>query len=166
MANTFQLKLDLDKQTSMQVVRIRQGDQSGTTIKAWLYDHGTTYTVPNTAKGVYFQMRLPDGEHYYSKSIDASGAGYVQVTLDEEYAASEAGRVVNAYFKIVVTNSETYSTAPFVVVILPDALEGMSVPESYDSEIQDAIDRCNDAAEILETLTPLTNAEIDAITAS
>ena len=162
MANTFQLKLDLDKQTALQTVRIRQGDELGTTIRAAIYDHGTLASVMDGT--CYFVMKLPDGEHYYRKSATFTG-GIATVTIDEQEAASVPGRVCNAYFTIRGTGA-TFSTAPFVVVILPDALDGATVAESYDSAIQDAIDRCNDAAAILETLTPLTNAEIDAITGS
>ena len=139
MANIFEVKLDLDKQTSMQVVRIRQGDHSGTTIKAYLFDHGTPYSVQNTFKAVNFVMRLPDGEHYYRKNIDTFGTGYVQVTIDEDEAASVAGRTCLAYFSIAVTNTEAYSTSAFTVIVEPDALADALPPDSYDDAIDQAI---------------------------
>lgn len=160
MANTFNLRLDLDKRSPMQVVTIRQGDKDGTTITASVYDHGIAASL--TGATAYFEMLLPDNAHYYRKAATASG-GSVSVTVDETEAASVAGRSYNAYFTFTIGGS-TYSTSPFTVVVLPDALADMEPSESYDQAIQDAIDRCNDAAAILETLTPISNAEIDAIT--
>jgi hypothetical protein len=54
--------------------------------------------------------------------------------------------------------------SPFTVTVEPDAVGDAELPEDYDTAIQDAIDRCNAAAAVLEAMQPLTNAEIDAIT--
>lgn len=124
MANTFHLRLDLDKQSPMQVVRIRQGDRDGTTIRADLYDHGTAYTIPQAMKGIYFVMRLPDGEHYYRKATDGGGTTYVTVTIDEVEAGSVTGSTALAYFQLVTNDSARLSTSSFEVVVLPDAMDG------------------------------------------
>ena len=160
--NTFDVSLDLDKGVTRQpqVVRIRQADHDGTTIHATIYDHGAP--LASTPSACSFAMRLPDGAHYYRKTATYSG-GVASVTIDETQAASVAGRTVLAYFSVTFGTS-VYSTGAFAVIVLPDAVGDDELPEDYDSEIQAAIDRCNAAATVLESLQPLTNAEIDAIT--
>lgn len=135
--NTFNLALDLDKSVSRTspVVRLRQGDHDGTTITASVYDHGSAASL--TGATAYFEMLLPDNAHYYRKAATASG-GSVSVTVDETEAASVVGRACNAYFTFTIGGS-TYSTAPFTVVVLPDALADAVPPDSYDDAIDQAI---------------------------
>ena len=168
--NTFDLRLDLDKGlTPGQVVRIRQGDTDGTTIRATIYDHGTALSGTVTACSIV--MKLPDGTHYYRKGASWAD-GTATVTIDERQAASVVGRTVLAYFTVTVGTVQ-YSTGAFAVIVEPDAVGDAELPEDYDTAIQDAIDRCNAAAAAAEEaaaavagMAPLTNAEIDAITAS
>lgn len=135
--NTCNLKLDLDKRTIMDVVRIRQGDENGTTIVAELYDHGTRFTTAGLTSR--FCMRLPDGIHYYRKNATYN-AGTCTVTIDETEAASVVGRSLDAYFQILSGSTVIASTSSFAVEVLRDALEDATLPESYDNAIQDAID--------------------------
>jgi hypothetical protein len=134
--NTFDLRLDLDKgRTPGQVVRIRQGDQDGTTIRAALYDHGTALSGTVTACAIV--MKLPDGTHYYRKGASWAD-GTATVTIDERQAASVVGRTVLAYFTVTVGTVQ-YSTGAFAVIVEPDATANAVVPDSYDDEIQEYV---------------------------
>jgi hypothetical protein len=167
--NQFNLTLDLDKSVSRTppTVRLRQGDQDGTVIAATIYDHGAALSGTVTACAIV--MKLPDGTHYYRKGATWAG-GVATVTVDERQAASVVGRTMLAYFTVTVGRAQ-YSTGAFAVVVEPDAVGDAELPEDYDTAIQEAIDRCNAAAAAAEEaaaaiagMTPLTNAEIDAIT--
>lgn len=186
--NTFNIALDLDKSVSRTppTVRLRQGDQDGTVIAATIYDHGAELVGTVTACAIV--MKLPDGTHYYRKGATWAD-GVATVTINERQAASVVGRTVLAYFTLTVGTAQ-YSTGSFVVVVKPDAVGDAEPPEDYDTAIQEAIDRCNAAAAQIEgrfpvvtadiadgavtetklasavRMTALTNAEIDAITAS
>jgi hypothetical protein len=134
--NTFDLRLDLDKgRTPGQVVRIRQGDTDGTTIRATIYDHGTALSGTVTACAIV--MKLPDGTHYYRKGASWAD-GTATVTIDERQAASVVGRTLLAYFTVTVGDSQ-YSTGAFAVVVEPDATANAIVPDSYDDEIQEYV---------------------------
>lgn len=142
--NTFDLTLDLSKRGPFQSVPIRQGDKNGTIIRATITDHGVAVSMSGlTAR---FVMRLPDNEHYYRETATLSGST-ATVTIDEAQAASAAGRTDVAYFQLLQGTDVIASTESFTVVVLPDALADATVPESYDSAIQEAIDNANEAAE-------------------
>ena len=144
--NTFNLTLDLAKakQRQQQTIFVRQGDQNGTTIVATITDHGVAANT--TGLTARFQMRLPDGTHYYRKAASLSG-NTATVALDETQAASAVGRTDVAYFQLLQGSTVVASTESFTVIVLPDALADATVPESYDSAIQEAIDNANEAAE-------------------
>lgn len=158
--NTFDLRLDLDKSSAIQVVTLRQGDVDGTTISATVYDHGALANLSGISSA-YIEFALPDGTHYYRGGATVSGS-VVTALVDESQAASVPGRACNAYFSLVdATTGNEYSTASFVVAVLRSAVDGMELAESWDSEIQAAIQACY---EVSSNFTPLTNAEVDAIT--
>lgn len=140
--NTFNLTLDLNKGKVTTPIRIRQGDLDGTTIHALILDHGAS--VDLTGLTAAFVMELPGGEHYYRKTATV-GDGTVDVTINETQAASVTGRTTRAYFQFFEGSTKRASTGSVTVDILPDALEGHTVPEDYDSAIQDAIDGLEDA---------------------
>lgn len=149
--NTFDLTLDLGKRGPFQSVPIRQGDKNGTIIRATITDHGVA--VSTSGLTARFVMRLPDNEHYYRETATLSGST-ATVTIDEAQAASAAGRTDVAYFQLLQGTDVIASTESFTVVVLPDALADATVPESYDSAIQEAIDNANDAAEEAREATP------------
>lgn len=143
--NTFNLQLDLDKSTVVQVVTLRQGDIDGTTISATVYDHGELADLSGISSA-YVEFALPDGTHYYRGSATVSGS-VVTALVDESQAASVPGRACNAYFSLIdATTGNEYSTASFVVAVLASAVDGMELAESWDNEIQAAIQACWDAA--------------------
>jgi len=145
--NTFDLSLDLNKSRNVNPIRLRQGDLNGTTIRALIFDHGALADLSGTT--ARWVMRLPGGEEYYRKTatVDAT-ASTVTVEVDETQAASVSGRC-RGYFQILDGTTVIASTGDVLVEVLPDALEGASVAESYDSAIQDAIDDLNDAIEAI-----------------
>lgn len=145
--NTFNITLDLNKGKVTTPIRIRQGDLDGTTIHALILDHGAS--VDLTGLTAAFVMELPGGEHYYRKTATV-GEGTVDVTINEVQAASVTGRTTRAYFQFFEGSTKRASTGSVTVDILPDALEGHTVPEDYDSAIQDAIDNLNDHVEHLD----------------
>jgi hypothetical protein len=142
--NTFNLTLDLNKSRAANPVRIRQGDVQGTTITALILDHGATADL--TGYTAQFVMDLPDGTHYYRKAASISG-NTVTVIIDETQAASVTGRTTLAYVQLLRGSTVKASTGCVTVEVLPDALDGKTVPESYDSAIQDAIDALDAAVE-------------------
>ena len=143
--NTFDLRLDLDKSSAIQVVTLRQGDVDGTTVSATVYDHGALADLSGISSA-YIEFALPDGTHYYRGSASVSGS-VVTALVDESQAASVPGRACNAYFSLVdATTGNEYSTSSFVVAVLASAVDGMELAESWDNEIQAAIQACWDAA--------------------
>lgn len=145
--NTFDLSLDLSKSRNVNPIRLRQGDLNGTTIRALVFDHGALADLGGTT--ARWVMRLPGGEEYYRKSatVDAT-ASTVTVEVDETQAASVTGRC-RGYFQLLQGGSVIASTGDVLVEVLPDALEGATVAESYDSAIQDAIDALDAAVEAI-----------------
>ena len=136
--NEFTVRLDLakGKARQQQTVFVRQGDQNGTTIVATITDHGAAAATSGlTAR---FQMRLPDGTHYYRKAASLSG-NVATVALDEAQAASAVGRTDVAYFQLLQGSTVVASTESFTVIVLPDALADATVPDSYDDEIQEYV---------------------------
>lgn len=142
--NEFNLRLDLDKSSAIQVVTLRQGDVDGTTVSATVYDHGALADLSGISSA-YIEFALPDGTHYYRGSASVSGS-VVTALVDESQAASVPGRACNAYFSLSDGTHE-YSTASFVVAVLPDATDGLTPGETYDSAIQAAIDAAMAAAQ-------------------
>ena len=144
--NTYHLKLDLDKGPLFTVgadyggVALRQGDRQGCTITADLYDHGERFTQSGLT--AYFVMALPDHAHYYRAECTYV-AGTVTVTVDERYAASVAGKTMG-YFELLQGSTVIASTKSFIVIILDDARGGKTPGETYDSQIQDALDTLGD----------------------
>lgn len=138
--NTFNLKLELDKAGKgfrNPVVRIRKGDQNGTTIVAELYDHGQRLTTANLT--AVFEMLQPDRQHYFRDTATYT-TGTVSITLDETYAASVAGDTDIAYFRLYQGSQVIASTEPFRVSILRSAEdEGEDPAISYDDAVPAAV---------------------------
>lgn len=156
--NTFNLRLDLDKSSQIQVVTLRQGDVDGTTIAATVYDHGALTDLSGISSA-YIEFALPDGTHYYRGAASVSGS-VVTALVDESQAASVPGRACNAYFSLVdATTGSEYSTASFAVAVLRSAVDGKTPGETYDDAIQGYVDAWLEA----QGFAPLTSAELAAI---
>lgn len=156
--NTFNLSLDLDKLSQLQVVRIRQGDVEGTAIIATIYDHGALADLSSVTDAC-LEFTLPDGTHYYRKAATVSSSAHtLSVLVDETQAASVPGSACNAYFSFSKGGSD-YSTASFLVQVLKDATDGATPGESYDDYIEQYVD------DWLEQrgFVPLTSAELAEI---
>lgn len=144
--NTQHVTLDIDKRYDpSQVVTIGQGDSSGTTIVAEVYDNGAAVTL--TGMTARFCMRLPDGVHYVRDEDCTVSGSSITYVVDEEYCASVRGRTDEAYFDILSSGSVVYSTSRFTVHVLRGVTDGAEAGESYDSAIEEAIREANEAVE-------------------
>lgn len=173
--NTYNIKLDLKKEPLYSlgtlggesgVVTLRQGDKQGCRINADLYDHGERFK--QTGLTAFFVMDLPDHAHYYHAPATYSD-GTVSVIVDESYAASVPGNTDNAYFELLQGSTVIASTQSFRVRILKDARGGKTAGETYDSEIQEALDNLADlqgATEAAETATSTANVAATAANAA
>lgn len=135
--NTQEISLDLSKRpNAVELVMLGQGDRSGTTIRATIYDNGTL--LDSAGLSANLVMRLPDKRHYYRKNATLSN-GVAEVVIDETLAASVAGQTDEAYFQILQGDEVIASSSRFCVRILRSALEGTIKPESYDDKVNDAV---------------------------
>lgn len=133
--NTQTLELDLSKRAGDQCVTIGQGDKSGTTIEAHVYDNGAAASLSGCT--VYLVARLPDKAHYARMSATASG-NTITCVVDEEKAASAAGYTDEAYFTIA-KGGALYSTERFALDVKRSALDGQKPAQSWDSAVESLI---------------------------
>lgn len=146
--NVQNITLELSKEPiPAQIVRMGQGDSSGTTIRATLYDHAT---IPSLS-GVYatFYMRLPDGTHYVRDANCTLEGNVITYVVDEEHCCAVAGYTDEAYFELT-DGAYEYSTSRFRVKVERAANDGATPPESWDTGIDEAIRRANEAVEEVE----------------
>ena len=139
--NTFAFTLDLSKTAYMEPLRIRQGDQNGTTVQATILDHGVALEGSYTAR---FCMRHPGTGATYYRETGTYANGVATVALDEQYAASVPGRTT-AYIQLLQGSTVIASTSDIPVVILHDATEDAVPGEVYDSAIEDALAELDEA---------------------
>ena len=147
--NIFEITLDVDKRANKESVNLRQGDASGTTIRATLMDHdvpmeGGSYTA-------MFCMTLPDRKTFYRDDATYEN-GVVSVVVNEQYAAQVPGITNNAYFELYDGEELKYTTASFVVRIKPSASDGKAA-HSYDPRVESLM------AEMRELIEDVTLAE-------
>ena len=146
--NQHKLKLDIDKKVRLyrgdNTITIRQGDKMGCRITADLYDHDVRFTVGGLI--AYFVMELPNRANYY-RAEASYDAGTVDVTIDETYAASVAGRTDNCYFELRQGTTVIASTQTFSIIVEPSALDGKTPGETYDAEIEQALEEMATATE-------------------
>lgn len=143
------IHLDVSKRPdASQTIRVGQGDRGGTTILADIYDNDEAMSL--TGKTVRFLMRLPDGSHYMrdpNVTVSGNRATYV---VDEDHMCAVAGYTDCAYFEIAQGSLVVASTQRFRIEVLRSALDGSSMGESYDTAVEEAIRRANEAAEAAE----------------
>lgn len=154
--NTQTLELDLSKHAGNQCVVIGQGDASGTTIKASVYDNGADASLSGYT--AYLVALLPDKQHYYRGLSTVSGNAVTHV-VNEEKLAAVAGYTDEAYFTFE-KGAVKYSTERFAIDIRRSALSGKKPAENWDNQIDDIVKRGNEA------VTSANNAAAEASRAS
>lgn len=134
--NTQSLSLDVTKKPSiLPVIRIGQGDKSGTILKVAIYDDGVE--LPLSSYTVRFCMRLPDGKTYYE--VDGSRSGNIATfTIDESKAAAVPGHTDVAYVEVISGSTVICSTSRFAVVVLEGANTNAEAAETWVSAIEAA----------------------------
>lgn len=141
MSNTRTLELDISKEGAGTCIKVGQGDDGGTTIKALIYDNGAEFSLSGAT--AWFVVLLPNKRNYYRGQCSVSGNA-ATITVDESKLCSVSGYTDEAYFTIT-KNGATYSTERFAIEILRSALDGQQPAQNWDDAVQDLIDRGNQA---------------------
>lgn len=141
MSNTRTLELDISKEGSGTCIKVGQGDDGGTTIKALIYDNGAEFSLSGAT--AWLVVLLPNKRNYYRGQCSVSGNA-ATITVDESKLCSVSGYTDEAYFTIT-KNGATYSTERFAIEILRSALDGQQPAQNWDDAVQDLIDRGNKA---------------------
>lgn len=141
MSNTQTLELDISKEGTGTCVKVGQGDDGGTTIKALIYDNGAEFAL--TGATAWLVALLPNKRNYYRGQCSVSGNA-ATITVDESKLCSVPGYTDEAYFTIT-KGGNTYSTERFAIEILRSALDGQQPAQNWDDAVQDLIDRGNQA---------------------
>lgn len=137
MSNTQTLELDISKEGTGTCVKVGQGDDGGTTIKALIYDNGAEFAL--TGATAWLVALLPNKRNYYRGQCSVSGNA-ATITVDESKLCSVPGYTDEAYFTIT-KDGNTYSTERFALDILRSALDGQQPAQNWDDAVQDLIDR-------------------------
>lgn len=137
MSNTRTLELDISKEGAGTCVKVGQGDDGGTTIKALIYDNGAEFSLSGAT--VWLVVLLPNKRNYYRGQCTVSGNA-ATITVDESKLCSVSGYTDEAYFTITKSGA-TYSTERFAIEILRSALDGQQPAQIWDDAVQDLIDR-------------------------
>lgn len=137
MSNTRTLELDISKEGAGTCIKVGQGDDGGTTIKALIYDNGAEFTL--TGATAWLVVLLPNKRNYYRGQCSVSGNA-ATITVDESKLCSVSGYTDEAYFTIT-KSGKTYSTERFAIEILLSALDGQQPAQNWDDAVQDLIDR-------------------------
>lgn len=137
MSNTRTLELDISKEGAGTCIKVGQGDDGGTTIKALIYDNGAEFSLSGAT--AWLVVLLPNKRNYYRRQCSVSGNA-ATITVDESKLCSVSGYTDEAYFTIT-KNGATYSTERFAIEILRSALDGQQPAQSWDDAVQDLIDR-------------------------
>lgn len=141
MSNTRTLELDISKEGTGACVKVGQGDDGGTTIKALIYDNGAEFALSGAT--AWLVVLLPNKRNYYRGQCSVSGNA-ATITVDESKLCSVPGYTDEAYFTIT-KDGNTYSTERFALEILRSALDGQQPAQNWDDAVQDLIDRGNQA---------------------
>jgi len=136
--STQTITVDLSKQLARpQVVRLGQGDKSGTTLVADIYDNGAAYNL--NGKTARFSMRAPDGASSYSVVASSYSGNKATFDIDETYAASIAGKTDTAYVEVLSGSTVICSTSRITVVVYRSASQGLPVSGAYSDALEEAI---------------------------
>lgn len=131
--NTQNIELDIDKRgCGNNCIRIAQGENGGTTIKALVFDNGGEFVLAGYT--AYLVARLPDRIHYYKGTATVSGNAVTHV-CEESKLASVPGYTDEAYFEFT-KGSQTVQTERFALDIMRDAREGNTPAKSWDNAVE------------------------------
>ena len=158
MSNTRTLELDISKEGAGTCVKVGQGDDGGTTIKALIYDNGAEFELSGAT--AWLVVLLPNKRNYYRGQCSVSGNA-VTITVDESKLCSVSGYTDEAYFTIT-KSGKTYSTERFAIEILRSALDGRQPAQSWDDAVQDLIDRGNAAVNKANSAASAANSAANA----
>ena len=154
MSNTRTLELDISKEGSGTCIKVGQGDDGGTTIKALIYDNGDEFALSGAT--AWLVVLLPNKRNYYRGQCSVSGNA-ATITVDESKLCSVSGYTDEAYFTIT-KSGKTYSTERFAIEILRSALDGQQPAQNWDDAVQDLIDRGETAVKNANSAASAANA--------
>lgn len=157
MSNTRTLELDISKEGSGTCIKVGQGDDGGTTIKALIYDNGAEFSLSGAT--AWLVVLLPNKRNYYRGQCSVSGNA-ATITVDESKLCSVSGCTDEAYFTIT-KNGATYSTERFAIEILRSALDGQQPAQNWDDAVQDLIDRGETAVKNANSAASAANTAAD-----
>lgn len=158
MSNTRTLELDISKEGAGTCIKVGQGDDGGTTIKALIYDNGAEFSLSGAT--AWLVVLLPNKRNYYRGQCSVSGNA-ATITVDESKLCSVSGYTDEAYFTIT-KNGATYSTERFAIEILRSALDGQQPAQNWDDAVQDLIDRGNQAVSSANSAASAANSAASA----
>lgn len=131
--NNQTIELDIDKRgCGNNCIRIAQGENGGTTIKALVFDNGGEFSLAGYT--AYLVARLPDRIHYYKGTATVSGNTVTHV-CEESKLACVPGYTDEAYFEFT-NGSHTVQTERFALDIMRDAREGNTPAQSWDNAVE------------------------------
>lgn len=162
MSNTRTLELDISKEGAGTCIKVGQGDDGGTTIKALIYDNGAEFSLSGAT--AWLVVLLPNKRNYYRGQCSVSGNA-ATITVDESKLCSVSGYTDEAYFT-VTKNGATYSTERFAIEILRSALDGQQPAQNWDDAVQDLIDRGETAVKNANSAASAANGAAEDATAA
>lgn len=162
MSNTRTLELDISKEGAGTCIKVGQGDDGGTTIKALVYDNGAEFSLSGAT--AWLVVLLPNKRNYYRGQCSVSDNA-ATITVDESKLCSVSGYTDEAYFTIT-KSGKTYSTERFAIEILRSALDGQQPAQNWDDAVQDLIDRGETAASNANAAAAAANGAADDATAA
>ena len=163
MMNTQTLDLDLSKDgLGGNLVRVGQGDKSGTTIKAYIFDGGNDAALSDFVG--YLEVLLPNKRNYYRAVATVEG-NVATVTVDENKLCSVPGYTDEAYFAFE-KDGVRYSTERFAIEILRCATEGQQPAKNWDDAIDQLISRGSAAVSAANTAATNANTAAEAANAA
>lgn len=131
--NIQTIELDINKRgCGNNCIRIAQGENGGTTIKALVFDNGVEFSLDGYT--AYLVARLPDRIHYYKGTATVSGNAVTHV-CEESKLACVPGYTDEAYFEFT-NGSQTVQTERFALEIMRDAREGNTPAKSWDNAVE------------------------------
>ena len=161
--NTQRISLDLSKSpTYAQMVVIGQGDASGTTIVADVYDNGQSVSL--SGMSARFCMRFKDDVGFVRDSNCSVSGNQITYVVDETRCAPAAGRFDECYFEVLNGAATVkYSTSRFRVLVLRAADSGTQAAGTWDSDFEDWLDGKEEIISAILNSAEQAEGEIDTL---